>query len=130
VGIGGMDGRLFVPHEDVLEFVLLVDCVVDVEDRAAGVAKHMVYAFLDQTTHDDVGAIEFHVDSFLDPCRAPSGLSAAWASTGDPRHDPTLGDSRNRFARPHCGTSLYPLARDTRAHGAQRGGNGRPGPRS
>src|SRR5690606_25987469 len=87
VGIGGMDGRLFVPHEDVLEFVLLVDCVVDVEDRAAGVAKHMVYAFLDQTTHDDVGAIEFHVDSFLDPCRAPSGLSAAWASTGDPRHD-------------------------------------------
>ncbi|GAA0781013.1 hypothetical protein GCM10009108_21830 [Castellaniella ginsengisoli] len=75
----------------------------------------MVYAFLDQTTHDDVGAIEFHDDSFLDPCRAPSGLLAARASSGDPPHDPTLGDSRNRFARTHRGASLHPLALDTRA---------------
>jgi len=57
------------------------------------------------------------MDSFRNPCHAPSGLKAARASSGGPRHDPTLGDSRNRFARTHRGTSLHPLAQDTRAIG-------------
>src|SRR5690606_15548118 len=60
VGVSRMHGSLFVANQNMLEFVLFVDCVVDVQYRAARVAKYMVYAFFGKATHDDIGAIEFH----------------------------------------------------------------------
>ena len=56
-----MHGGLLVAHQDVFEIVLFVDCVVDVQYRAARVAKHVVYTFFGKATHDDIGAREFHV---------------------------------------------------------------------
>src|SRR5690554_3026049 len=40
--ISCVDGRLFVAHQHVLEVVLLVDCVVDIQHCAAGIAEHVV----------------------------------------------------------------------------------------
>jgi hypothetical protein len=40
VGVGGMNRGLFVAHEDVLDLVLLVQLVVDIEYRAAGIAPN------------------------------------------------------------------------------------------
>jgi hypothetical protein len=42
---------LFVTHEDVLEFVLLEDGVVDIQDRSAGVAKDVFHALFRQAAH-------------------------------------------------------------------------------
>jgi len=39
---------------------LLVDRVVNVEDRATGVAKQVFYAFFGEDARDDICAIEFH----------------------------------------------------------------------
>src|SRR5690606_17159624 len=46
IGICSVNGRLFVAHQHVLEVVLLVDCVVDVQHCAAGIAEHVVDPFL------------------------------------------------------------------------------------
>ncbi len=51
-----MQRRLLVAHEDVLEPVLLEDLVVDVEDRAAGIAEHVFDAFFGETADDDFRA--------------------------------------------------------------------------
>ncbi|KAK72916.1 hypothetical protein L573_2108 [Bordetella holmesii H620] len=61
VRVGGVHGSLLVTHQNVLEFVLLENRVVDVKHRAARVAENVFHAFFGQAAHDDVGAIEFHV---------------------------------------------------------------------
>jgi hypothetical protein len=43
-------------NEDVLEFVLLEDGVVDVQNGAAGIAKDVFYAFLSEAADNDLGA--------------------------------------------------------------------------
>jgi hypothetical protein len=55
-----MHGCLFVTNKNMLEVVLLVDCVVDVQHGAARITENVVYALFGQAAHDDVGAIEFH----------------------------------------------------------------------
>src|SRR3546814_5256291 len=55
---------LLVTHQNMLKFVLFVDCVVDIQHCAAGITKHMVNTLFGQALHDDVGAIEFHIYSF------------------------------------------------------------------
>src|SRR5690606_35177747 len=61
IGVGRMYGSLLVANQNMLEIILFVDCVVNVQYRAARVAKDMVYALFGKATHDDVGAIEFHI---------------------------------------------------------------------
>jgi hypothetical protein len=51
-----MDGGLLVAYQDVLEFVLLEDGVVDVEDGAAGIAKDVFHALFGQATDDSISA--------------------------------------------------------------------------
>ena len=41
IAVGGVHRRLLVAHQHVLDRVLLVERVVDVEDRAAGVAPEV-----------------------------------------------------------------------------------------
>src|SRR5690606_31205423 len=78
---GRVHSGLLVPNQDMLEIVLFVDCVVDVQHRAAGIAKNVVYARFGQAAHDDIGAIEFHdVDiPFVISTNAPIG---PWAQAG------------------------------------------------
>jgi len=56
VRIGGMDSGLLMANEDVLEFVLLEDGVVDIEDGAAGISENVFYAFLSEAADNDFGA--------------------------------------------------------------------------
>lgn len=56
-----MHGGLLMADQDMLEFVLLENRVVDVKHRAAGVAENVFHAFFGQAAHDDIGAIQFHV---------------------------------------------------------------------
>ena len=53
-----MHRRLLVPHQDVLDRILLVQRVVDVKHRAAGVAPEVLDLFGLQATHQDVRAVE------------------------------------------------------------------------
>lgn len=48
VGVGGMNRGLFVAHENVLDLVLLVQLVVDIEYRAAGIAPNELDFFISE----------------------------------------------------------------------------------
>jgi hypothetical protein len=52
-----MHRRLFVAHQHVLDRLLLVERVVDVEHRAAGVAPEEADAFVLQAADQDLGAV-------------------------------------------------------------------------
>jgi len=56
VGVGGVNRGLLVAHQDVLELVLLVQLVVDVEYRAAGIAPDKLDVFVGQCLHEHGGA--------------------------------------------------------------------------
>ena len=51
-----MNRGLFVPHQDVLEGVLLENFVVDIQNRATRIAKDVLDALGLQAAHDDLGA--------------------------------------------------------------------------
>jgi hypothetical protein len=51
-----MHGCLLVAYQDVLEFVLLEDGVVDVENRTAGVTEDVLHALFRQATDYDLSA--------------------------------------------------------------------------
>ena len=53
-------GGLLMTHQDMLEFVLLEDFVVDVEHGTTGVAKHMLDVFFLKTADEDFRASDFH----------------------------------------------------------------------
>jgi len=80
VGVGGVHRRLLVPHQNVLEAILLEDLVVDVEDRATGIPEDVLDPFFRQAPDDDFGACDLFVLRFrpFDGCgfRA-DGLHAA-----------------------------------------------------
>ncbi len=52
IAFGGVTGALLVPDQDVLDLVLLEDLVVDRKHRAAGIAKNVLDAVIDERTHD------------------------------------------------------------------------------
>ncbi|MDT4858074.1 hypothetical protein FQZ97_925250 [compost metagenome] len=79
IGIGGVHGGLLVTNQDMLEFVLLENRVVDVKHRAAGVAENVFHAFIGQAAHDDIGAIQFHV--VIPFSTGPATLTAARPDT-------------------------------------------------
>jgi hypothetical protein len=51
-----MDSGLLMANEDVLEFVLLEDGVVNIQDGAAGIAKDVFDTFFCEATNEDLGA--------------------------------------------------------------------------
>jgi hypothetical protein len=51
IALGRMHGALFVPHQDVLHFVLLKQRVVDRQHRAAGIAKNVLDALIGERCH-------------------------------------------------------------------------------
>ncbi len=55
-----MRRALLVAHEDVLDLVLLEQLVVDVQDRAAGIAEDVLDAFFLQAADDDFRTGELH----------------------------------------------------------------------
>ncbi|MNR23611.1 hypothetical protein D3C85_1406400 [compost metagenome] len=59
VAIRGMDRSLLVAHQDVLELLLLVELVVDVQHRAAGVAPDVFDAFFGECVTEN-----FRTDHF------------------------------------------------------------------
>ena len=60
VAVGGVDGALLVPHQHVLDLVLLEELVVDVEDRAARIAEDVLDAFFLEAADDDFRTRELH----------------------------------------------------------------------
>jgi hypothetical protein len=58
IAVGGMHGGLLVAHQHVLNGVLLVERVVDVEHRAAGIAPDVLHAFGLQGLDEDFGTHE------------------------------------------------------------------------
>ncbi len=59
VAIRGMDRSLLVAHQDVLELLLLVELVVDVQHRAAGIAPDVFDAFFGECVTEN-----FRTDDF------------------------------------------------------------------
>ena len=57
IAVGGVHGGLLVAHQHVLDGVLLVERVVDVENRAARVAPEVLDAFGLQAANEDFGAV-------------------------------------------------------------------------
>ena len=55
-----MDRTLLVPNEHVLDLFLLEQLVVEVEDRAAGVAEDVFDAFFLEAADDDFRTRELH----------------------------------------------------------------------
>ncbi|SPE35177.1 hypothetical protein SBBP1_80011 [Burkholderiales bacterium] len=55
IGVGRVHRRLLVPHQDVLEVVLLEYLVVDVQDRAARVAEDVAHVLFLQAADHDLG---------------------------------------------------------------------------
>src|SRR5215831_7518606 len=55
-----MDRALLVADEHVLDFLLLEELVVDVEDRAARIAEDVFDAFFLEAADDDFSAGELH----------------------------------------------------------------------
>jgi hypothetical protein len=51
-----MGGALFVPHQDMLDLLLLKKFVVDRQDRASGITKNMFNALIRQGFQNDFGA--------------------------------------------------------------------------
>ena len=95
IGVGCMNSRLLVSHQDVLDLVLLKDFVVDVEHGATGVAKKVLNLFFLETLHQDFCACHFHMWSVLNSSsnpRPPAPL-AKGLETKDPcqRHRPCDG---------------------------------------
>ena len=60
VAVGGVHCALLVPHQDVLDLVLLEQLVVDEQHGAPGVAEHVFDPLFLQAAHHDFGASEFH----------------------------------------------------------------------
>ena len=54
IGVGRMCRSLFVPYQDMFEFVELEKRVVDFEYRAAGIAENVFDVFRPQTLHKDL----------------------------------------------------------------------------
>src|SRR6266581_2141447 len=50
--VSGVTGTLLVPYQDVLDFGLLENLVIDRKHRAAGIAEDMLDAMIDQRAHD------------------------------------------------------------------------------
>ena len=61
-----MHRALLVPHQDVLDLVLLEELVVDVEHRAARIAEDVLDAFFLEAADDDFGTRELHGRAFAE----------------------------------------------------------------
>ena len=70
IAVGGVHGGLLVAHQHVLDGVLLVQRVVDVEHRAAGVAPEVLDAFGLQAADEDFRAVRLGVGGRLRLCRS------------------------------------------------------------
>ena len=46
ITLGGVHGTLLVPHQDVVDFILLEQRIVDRQHRAAGIAENMLHALI------------------------------------------------------------------------------------
>jgi hypothetical protein len=57
-----MNGRLLMAHQHVLDAVLLVERVVDVEDRASGVAPEEFHAFGLKAADQNFRAVRLRVE--------------------------------------------------------------------
>ena len=64
-----MDGRLLMAYEDVLDGVLLVQRVVDVQHRTAGIAPEVLDAFGLKAANEDFGAVRL-LGGILRLCRS------------------------------------------------------------
>ncbi len=62
IGVSSMDGGLFVAHQNMLEFAVAENGVVDVEHCATRVAEHMFNTFFGQATYDDFCTGDFFTD--------------------------------------------------------------------
>ena len=56
VTVGGVNCGLLMTYQHMLNGVLLVKCVVDVQDSATGVAPDVLYIFVLKGSHQDLGA--------------------------------------------------------------------------
>ena len=56
IAFGGVAGALLVPHQDVLDFALLENLVIDRQHRAAGIAEDVLDAMIGQRADDHRGA--------------------------------------------------------------------------
>ena len=77
VAVGGVHGGLLVAHQHVLDRVLLVQRVVDVEHRAAGVAPEVLDAFGLQAADEDFRAVRARAVGGRAACADAARLTSA-----------------------------------------------------
>ena len=64
IAIGGMGGPLLMADQDVLDLVTLEQRIVDMQHGAAGIAEHVLDAFVDQRLDRDLGTAQHrHADT-------------------------------------------------------------------
>src|SRR6185437_3605347 len=56
IAFGGVTRTLLMPHQDVLDIALLENLVIDRKHRAAGIAKEVFHAVIDERADDHRGA--------------------------------------------------------------------------
>ena len=67
-----MGGTLFVADKDMLYLVLLVERVINMKCRAAGITKYIFNAFILKTSDNNVSTCQLHVSPLYHgafPCR-------------------------------------------------------------
>jgi hypothetical protein len=60
-----MGGALLMSHQDVLHILLGIDCIVDVEYSATGIAEDVFHTFVFEEAHQDLGTAQFHCQGLL-----------------------------------------------------------------
>jgi len=81
-----MDGALLVANQDVLDLVLLEELVVNIEDRAAGIAEDVLDALFLKTADGDFRTGELHDSKPFQPMkdfRSRARENRASANCGD-----------------------------------------------
>ena len=77
IAVGRVGRALLVGCEDVGDFVVvIVERVVHVQDRSAGIAEHGIHALLEQTLEQDLCAGHFHI--FLSSCCGCDDRGLEW----------------------------------------------------
>ncbi len=60
VSVRGVGGPLLVSHQNVLYLVLLIQGVVDMQGRAAGITEYVINPFVLKAANDDLSTGQFH----------------------------------------------------------------------
>ena len=61
ISVRRVRGRLFMPHQNMFDLVLLIQRIVDVQYRTAGITEHVLDPLVGETAYKDISASQLHL---------------------------------------------------------------------